>query len=72
MTAKRLTIENVNLEDEDEMDAFDDQLMSAGLERVRAEGEELRRRGLMDEHGNLLVKGLPADMQGGSQRDFGG
>ncbi len=69
---KRLTMENVNLDDQAEMDAFDDQILSAGLERVRAEGDELRRRGLMDEHGNLLLTELPADMKKGSERDFGG
>jgi hypothetical protein len=69
---KRLTIENVNLDDERELDAFDDQVLAAGLERVRAEGDELRRRGLLDSEGNLLVKELPADMQEGADRDFGG
>ena len=69
---KRLTIENVNLADQQEMDAFDEQMFAAGLERVRAEGDELRRKGLLDEHGNVLLKELPADMQEGSDRDFGG
>jgi hypothetical protein len=70
--AKRLTIESVNLDDEREVDAFDDQVITAGMERVRAEGDELRRRGLLDAPGNLLVKELPADMREGSERDFGG
>ena len=70
--AKRLTIESVNLDDEREMDVFDDQLITAGVERVRAEGDELRRRGLLDPQGNLLVKELPADMREASERDFGG
>jgi hypothetical protein len=69
---KRLTIENVDLDDQDEMDAFDEQVITAGLKRVRAEGDELRRRGLMDENGNLLIKDLPPDMKEGSERDFGG
>jgi hypothetical protein len=69
---KRLTIENVDLDDEREMDALVDQMFTAGLERVRAEGDELRRRGLLDSQGNLLVKELPADMQEGADRDFGG
>jgi hypothetical protein len=69
---KRLTIENVNLDDEQEMDAFDDQMFTAGLARVRAEGDELRRRGILDSQGNLIVKELPADMQEGADRDFGG
>jgi hypothetical protein len=71
-TTKRLTLETVNFDDQDEMDAFMDQVMTAGLERIRAEGDELRRRGLLDEHGNVLLKELPADMQEGAERDFGG
>jgi hypothetical protein len=35
---KRLTIENVNLDEDPELDSFDDQVITAGLERVRAEG----------------------------------
>jgi len=69
---KRFTIENVNLDDERELDAFCDQVITAGLERVRAEGDELRRRGILDSEGNLLLKELPADMQEGADRDFGG
>jgi hypothetical protein len=69
---KRLTIENVNLDDERELDALDDQMITAGLERVRAEGDELRRRGILDSEGKLLVKDLPADMKEGADRDFGG
>jgi hypothetical protein len=69
---KRLTIENVNLDDEREMDAFVDQVLTAGAERVRAEGDELLRRSLLDSQGNLLVKQLPADMKEGADRDFGG
>jgi len=34
-TTKRLTIENVNLDDDRELDAFDDQAINAGLERAR-------------------------------------
>jgi len=72
LNTKRLTIDNVNLDDPLEMDAFDDQVITAGMQRVRAEGDELRRRGLLDEHGNLLAKELPADMKEDAQRDFGG
>lgn len=69
---KRLTLETVDFDNPEEMAAFDQQMISAGMERVRAEGEELRRRGLLDEHGNLLLKELPPDMREGSDRDFGG
>jgi hypothetical protein len=70
--ANRLTIENVNLDDEREMDAFDDRAIAAGMERVRAEGDELRRRGILDPQGNVLVKELPADMRETSESDFSG
>jgi hypothetical protein len=69
---KRLTIENVNLDHEREMDAFVDQMFTAGLARVKAEGDELRCQGLLDSEGNLLAKELPADMKEGEDRDFGG
>ena len=68
----RLTIENVDLDDECEMDALVDQMFTAGLARVKAEGDELRRRGLLDPHGNPFSKELPADMEEGADRDFGG
>jgi hypothetical protein len=71
-TTKRLTIENVNLDDDAELDAFDEQVITAGLERVRAEGDDLRRRGILDAEGNLLLQELPADMKEGADRDFGG
>jgi len=70
--AKRLTIDNVNLDNEREMDAFVDQVLTAGIERVRAEGDELRRCGLLDGQGNLLLNELPADILEESERDFGG
>ena len=69
---KRLTIENVNLDDERELDALMEQMFAEGLARVKAEGEELRRRGILDAEGRLVSKELPADMQEGSDRDFGG
>ncbi len=69
---KRLTIETVNLDDGDEMDEFDNQIITAGLAKVRAESAELIRRGLMDEEGHMLTTELPPDMRPGSERDFGG
>jgi hypothetical protein len=54
------------------MDAFDDRAIAAGMERVRAEGDELRRRGILDPQGNVLVKELPADMRETSESDFSG
>jgi hypothetical protein len=70
--SRRLTIENVDLDDDHEIDALVDQMFSFGLERVRAEGDELRRKGILDSDGNLLLKELPSDMKEGADRDFGG
>jgi hypothetical protein len=69
---RRLTIENVNLDDEREMDALVDQMFTVGLARVKAEGDELRRKGVVDSQGNPVAKELPEDMQEGADRDFGG
>lgn len=71
-TTKRLTIDTVNFEDQREVDALDAHVIAIGMERVRAEGDELRRRGLLDEQGKVLATGLPADMKESSERDFGG
>jgi hypothetical protein len=71
-TTKPLTIENVNLDDEREMDEFDRQVITAGMERVRVEIDQLRRRGLLDAQGKLTTKELPADMREDADRDFGG
>jgi len=69
---KRLTIEHVNLDDKQEMDALVEQMFTTGLARVKAEGDELRRKGLLDGQGSLLNKTLPDDMQEDANRDFGG
>jgi len=70
--AKHLTLETVDFENRAEVNAFLDQVMDEGMRRVRAEGAELRARGLMDADGKLLVTELPPDMREGSERDFGG
>ena len=52
----------------------------AVMTRVREEGAKRFRRsveraiamGIIDKEGNLLKKALPADMQPGADRDFGG
>jgi len=62
--AKPLTIENVNLDDDCEMDAFDSQVITAGIKRVRAEGDQLRREGLLDERGPNR-QGTPGRHAGG-------
>jgi hypothetical protein len=69
---KLLTLENVDFRNPSEVDAFLQQVIAAGMERVRCESAALKARGLMDENGNLLNTELPSDMKEGSDRDFGG
>lgn len=69
---KRLTIDNVDFDNRREMDELINQAIATGLEQVRAEGDELRRRGLLDANGKVLLQELPPDMREGSERDFGG
>ncbi len=71
-TTKRLTLETVDFGNRAEVDEFLNQVIAAGMEKVRAETAELKARGLMDEDGNLLITELPPDMREGSDRDFGG
>ena len=47
-TAKQFTIETVNLDDDREMDEFDRQVIAAGMERVRAEIQELGQKSLLN------------------------
>jgi hypothetical protein len=70
--AKQLTTETVNLDDDREMDEFDRQVIAAGMQRVRAEIEDLQRSGLLDAQGKLVLKELPRDMQDGAENHFGG
>ena len=68
----RLTIETVRLDDEDAIDEFDQQVIDAGMKRVRADREKLRSQGLLGKDGKLRLAELPLDMRPGSERDFGG
>ena len=69
---KRLTIENLSLDAAAELDAFDDQVITEGLKCVRGEGDELRRRGILDAKGNVISQELRADMKEGAGREFRG
>ncbi|MGA3372131.1 MAG: hypothetical protein ABSC48_10270 [Terracidiphilus sp.] len=43
-----------------------------GAKRIRRSVERAIAMGIIDKDGNLLKKELPADMQPGADRDFGG
>ena len=53
-------------------EVLETRLLKGAAERIRADIEEARRLGIIDEHGNLLSDELPEDMRSGAQRDFGG
>ena len=46
--AKHLALETVDFDNRAEVNAFLDRVMDEGMRRVRAEGAELRARGLME------------------------
>jgi hypothetical protein len=68
----RLSIETVDFDNRDEVDALMQQAITAGMVTVRANIAKLQAMGLMDAEGNSLSDELPEDMREGSQRDFGG
>jgi hypothetical protein len=45
---------------------------AAAVERVKAAVRELQGKGIIDGHGKRVRQDLPADMQEGADRDFGG
>jgi hypothetical protein len=72
LATKRLTLETLDSSNQAELDAFFEQIIAAGMVRVRAEMADLKARGLMDDEGRLLPGDLPEDMREGSGLDFGG
>jgi hypothetical protein len=70
--ATRLSIENVDFNNRDEVDALMQQVMAAGRLLVQADIKKLQELGYIDSEGNSLCDELPEDMREGSERDFGG
>jgi hypothetical protein len=52
--------------------ALMDRVLEEGGKRIRRSVERLEALGFCDKDGNRLKKELPADMQPGADRDFGG
>ena len=50
----------------------EDPYHAAGVERGKAAVRRLQELGIIDAQGNRIRTDLPADMQEGSDRDFGG
>jgi hypothetical protein len=52
--------------------ALMDRVLEEGGKRIRRSVERAIAMGIIDKDGNRLKKELPADMQPGADRDFGG
>jgi hypothetical protein len=55
-----------------EQEAIDKRVREEGARRIRRSVERAIAMGIIDKDGNRLKKELPADMQPGADRDFGG
>ena len=62
----------IDVENDEELEAFMEHLLDLGYRRVQAEVAECIRLGILDEKGNLLRHDLPEDMRENSGADFGG
>ncbi len=72
ISSKRVTIEDVDVDNQDELDAFDASILAEGNKRIHAELEQCVRLGIVDAKGNLLKRKLPEDMREDAGTDFGG
>jgi hypothetical protein len=55
-----------------EQAVIDQRVREEGARRIRRSCERLEALGIVDKDGNRIKKELPADMQPGADRDFGG
>jgi hypothetical protein len=55
-----------------EQEAIDKRVREEGARRIRRSCERLEALGIVDKDGKRIKKELPADMQPGADRDFGG
>lgn len=68
----RLTIDSINVDSDEELDALMAQVLAEGDRIYQRQREESTRLGIIDERGKLLVQELPEDMCEDSGCDFGG
>src|SRR5262249_23268651 len=69
---KPLTIDSIDVDNDQELDRFLAQVHAAGDKICHEQVQEAIRLGIIDHKGNLLKKELPEDRQEGADRDFGG
>ena len=55
-----------------EHEAVMERVREEGAKRIRQSCERLKALGIVDKDGNRIRKEIPADMQPGADRDFGG
>jgi hypothetical protein len=71
-SVKRRSLDTIDVENDAELDALTAQVLAAGNKIAESERAEMIRKGIIDEHGNLLKTELPEDMRKDADRDFGG
>jgi len=69
---KPLTMDSIDVDNEQDLDAFLAQVHAVGDKIRHAQVQEAIRLGIIDEKGNLIKRGLPEDMREEAGRDFGG
>lgn len=69
---KRLSLDSIDIENDEDMDALTQQVLEAGNVIAESERAEMIRKGIIDVRGNLLKTELPDDMRKDTSRDFGG
>jgi hypothetical protein len=69
--SKPVTIKSINVDDDEELDAFMAHVLTEGDKVYEAQRKESFRLGIIDEDGRLLLE-LPQDMRDAAGTDFGG
>lgn len=69
---RRLSVDSIDFNNRAERCALIQQVLESGTAIASAEREEMIRKGIIDERGNLLISELPEDMREDAERDFGG
>jgi hypothetical protein len=69
---KPLTINSIDVENDEELDELMDQVLAEGDKIYEAQYQEALRLGIIDEKGRLLKHELPEDMREDAGTDFGG
>ena len=69
---KPLTINSIDVDNDQELDALMAEVLAEGDKIYEAQYREALRLGIIDEKGQLLKYDLPEDMREDADTDFGG